>query len=519
MKDRKPAKRQAVIYARVSSEEQRREGYSLQEQIGKLREYAKRHGMPVVEEIVTAESAKKPGRKDFGRMVALVKANPGMALIVRDTDRSTRNIADYVVLDDLINKHGLEIHAVEENAVLNKNSSSDEMFMWGIRVLMARKYIQTMSEKVSGGMATKAELGYYPSRAPIGYLNASAGDRNIIVVDPIRGPLIAQAFALYATGTYSVKELAAKMMEEGLTTREGRRIYQSAFHKTLTNPVYTGSFSWNGKEYAGHHEALISTALYKRVQAVMAGRIHGNGYGAKNFAYRGLLTCGYCGCAITAEVKKGRYIYYHCTGRRGECARPYIREEAITRHFTEMLEMLVLPDPIKERLAELLRSSFDDQQEFQRQQVKGARKEEERQSTLLRQLYLDKLAGNLGDQTYHELRQMAESARLDAQKRLRDLEAAERSYFVEGLVMLELCQGAAFEFPEADEEDRRDLLGKLCSNSLIFEDRIETRFKKPFDLLYRRAKEFELCRMADREEESWNLSEIVAEFREAVLVA
>ena len=51
------------------------------------------------------------------------------------------------------------------------------------------------------------------------------------------------------------------------------------------------------------------------------------------FAFSGLLSCGKCGSAITAEIQKGKYIYYHCTGFKGKCGNSYIREEVLTDKF------------------------------------------------------------------------------------------------------------------------------------------------------------------------------------------
>jgi hypothetical protein len=46
-----------------------------------------------------------------------------------------------------------------------------------------------------------------------------------------------------------------------------------------------------------------------------------------------LIRCGWCDCALVAEIKKGRYIYYHCTGNRGKCPGPYARQELLEAHF------------------------------------------------------------------------------------------------------------------------------------------------------------------------------------------
>ena len=61
--------RQAVLYARVSSKDQEREGFSIPAQLKFLREYAQSHEFNVLREFVDVETAKTTGRKQFGEMV------------------------------------------------------------------------------------------------------------------------------------------------------------------------------------------------------------------------------------------------------------------------------------------------------------------------------------------------------------------------------------------------------------------------------------------------------------------
>ena len=103
----------AVLYARVSSKDQEREGYSIPAQLKLLREYAKSHGFEIVQEFIDVETAKTPGRKQFGEMVRFLEKNPTCRIVVVEkTDRLYRNFRDCVILEDL----EVEIHlpATEE---------------------------------------------------------------------------------------------------------------------------------------------------------------------------------------------------------------------------------------------------------------------------------------------------------------------------------------------------------------------------------------------------------------------
>ena len=96
-----PARKQAVIYARVSSKEQQKEGFSIPAQLKLLKEYAGAQGFAVAQEYVDVETAKQTGRTAFGEMVAYLKAHPAVrVLLVEKTDRLYRNLRDAVTLED-----------------------------------------------------------------------------------------------------------------------------------------------------------------------------------------------------------------------------------------------------------------------------------------------------------------------------------------------------------------------------------------------------------------------------------
>jgi hypothetical protein len=197
---------------------------------------------------------------------------------------------------------------VKENVILTHSSRSAEKFMHGIKVLMAKNYIDNLAEEASKGLREKAEQGMWPSYSPLGYHNVGLPDgRRGIEPDPERAPLIAQLFAWYATGNYSLKEVARKARQAGLQFRNsGVDVPTPTVHKILRNRTYTGDFSWKGRMYHGKYQPIVSKDLYEQVQGVLDNR------GAKSpkrrrhrFAFTGLVRCGHCGCSMTGELHKG----------------------------------------------------------------------------------------------------------------------------------------------------------------------------------------------------------------------
>ncbi len=153
--------------------------------------------------------------------------------MVEKTDRLYRNLRDYVTLDEL----DLEIRSVKENSVLSDDSRSTEKFMHGIKVLMAKNYVDNLSEETSKGMLEKAEQGTWPSWAPLGYLNSGENGKKTVVPDPRKAPIVRKMFEWYPAGDCSLAEVRTRAIEAGLTGRRGTAPSKSTVADTLNNPL------------------------------------------------------------------------------------------------------------------------------------------------------------------------------------------------------------------------------------------------------------------------------------------
>ena len=181
-----------------------------------------------------------------------------------------RNLKDWVTVDEL----DVEMHFPKEGVVLSRESRSSEKFMHGIKVLMAKNYIDNLSEEARKGMQEKAEQGIWPTKTPLGYRNVTGPDgKKIIATDPTSRRSSRKLFEWYARGEYSLKEAARKARDAGLVYRKsGAKVPVSTVHTILRNRLYTGWFEWNGKLIQGKHEALVPVELWERVQGVLDGR-------------------------------------------------------------------------------------------------------------------------------------------------------------------------------------------------------------------------------------------------------
>ena len=472
-----------VLYARVSSKEQEKEGFSIPAQLKLLRDYATTQGFTVAQEYVDVETAKQTGRTSFGAMVAHLRANPDTRVVlVEKTDRLYRNLKDWVTLEEL----NVEIHLVKEGAILSRESRSSEKFMHGIKVLMAKNYIDNLSEETRKGMTEKAQQGLWPSYAPIGYHNVVGMDgRKMIEPDPDMAPIIVRLFEWYATGGMSLKELARKARGEGFSFRKsGDPVPRSTIHTILRKRLYMGEVDWDGHIYPGVHEPLVSRELWERVQELLDGRHAKKHRRAKrDLAFSRLISCGHCGCAVVGEVKKSRYVYYHCTGYKQKCPEPYVREEVLERQFSEMLDRLSFDAEVLDWVREALTQSHEDERRAHDEAIERLQADSARLQRRLDAMYVDKLDGRIDTASFDRMATTWRSEQADCRRSIAQHEAANRSYMAEGIRLLELARNSRSLFEKQEAREKRRLLDFLVSNCSWRDGQLTAEFRQPFYLL------------------------------------
>ena len=475
------ASKPAVLYARVSSREQEREGYSIAAQQELLRSYARDNDFEILEEFVDVETAKRTGRVQFGRMLKFLKRRHAVkpVVLVEKTDRLYRNLKDWVSLDDT----GVDVHLVKEGIVISDDSRSSERFVHGIKVLMAKNYVDNLSEEVRKGMHQKAAEGHWPSSAPFGYVNRREAGRSYIVPDPERAILVRNLFELYDGGQWSVNRLAKYAQEQGFRGKRGGKIQASLIHQILRNPLYAGRFFWGGTLYEGRDPRLITLELFERVQE----RLDGTPYTRPRelqFAYSGLLTCGHCGAAITAELKKKKYVYYRCAQRCEATA--YVREERVREQFVEAMRPMRMAESVRETVKRTLRESRARIEDDVRARVAAAQERIERLGRLIDKAYEDKLEGRIEDHFFMQNRMKWEKQRTEAAREIERLTRASAKSMDVALLTLELANSAYDLMNGREAADQRELLEVVVSNSYLTGDTLEVEFRKPYSFLANR---------------------------------
>ncbi len=470
----------AVIYARVSSREQEKEGFSIPAQLKLLQEYADKNGLTVSTTFTEAETAKSSGREQFNKMLDFLKSTKEPhCILVEKTDRLYRNFKDYVRLEEL----DVEIHLVKEGEILSKDAKSHEKFIHGIKVLMAKNYIDNLSEEVKKGQKEKAEQGHFPSVAPYGYKNNL--ETHLIEVHPETSTLVKRAFELYASQEFSLVTLRNKLFQEGFRYSSSLlRIPATSLERMLKNPIYIGDFYWAGKYYKGKHQPIVTVEHFEKVQSILQNRYKGQTT-KREFQYTGLISCAVCGRAITAELKKNRYIYYHCSNKECSQRAKHVREEKLEQQFLALLKGIQIGKPDSEIVIKALKEHHAEEKVFHKESTSHVQAQLSKVQTKLDQIYEDKLEGIIPEELWRRKHQQYVE---EQQKLLKTLEEHKRgsvSYIEMGIQLIELAEKALVLYEHQNFTNRRRLLRFISSNYLLEGENLSPVWNPAFEYFYK----------------------------------
>jgi site-specific DNA recombinase len=312
------------LYCRKSSEDADRQVQSIDDQKKVMQEMAKNRGIEIIKIFEESQSAKSPGRQHFSEMMERIHMGEAQGILSWKLDRLARNPID-----------GGNVIWMLQTGILQKIITSDREYhphdnvlMMSVEFGMANQFILDLSKNVKRGMRAKYEKGIRPTRAPLGYMNDKI--EHTINSDPERFHLVRKMWDLMITGGYTPEKIAEIAYKKwGLTSRTTKRILgkpigRSMAYRIFRNPFYCGLIEVDGELREGIHEPMITKKEYDKVQKTL-GRKGNPRANKKEFPFTGLLKCGECGCAITAEDKskylKGEksvkfYTYYHCTKKK-----------------------------------------------------------------------------------------------------------------------------------------------------------------------------------------------------------
>lgn len=176
-------------------------------------------------------------------------------------------------------------------------------------------------------------------------------------------------------------------------------------------------------------------------------------------------------------------MYYHCTGYRGKCPKPYTREEVLEKKFTKLLKGISFSPDVLTWVAQALRESHQDQRKFREDAIATLQGEHRRFQNRIDAKYMDKLDGRIDNDSFDR---KAAEFRLEQCRVMRDIEThrnANQNSIEDGIRLLELARRAHLLFENQPPAEKRKLLDFVLSNCRWKGGKLEAEYRKPFDML------------------------------------
>ena len=368
----------ALIYCRVSSLKQVEEGHGLDSQETRCRDYAKRKGYDVIgvyhDKGVSGGMIDRPGMRQL--LSFLLKQNEGVAVIIDDLSRFSRDVMVHWQLRELMKRAG----GLLECPTMTFGDTSDDKLVENLLASVSQHQREKNGEQTRNRMQARCSAGYWVFHAPIGYKYEKTKEHGKLLVkhEPIASS-IKEALEGYASGRFETQAEVKRFLEAQPDYPKDKRgeVHQSRIMELLSRPIYAGFITherWDLHLIPGMHEPIISLETWHKNQ----NRVSGGTRPRKetvapirkdtrpDFPLRGFVTC--CGCdnPMTAAWSKGRsthYGYYFCQTKGCSEFRKNIRKADIEGEFETLLRQLQPSQPLIEVAYDVLKDVWEEKRQ------------------------------------------------------------------------------------------------------------------------------------------------------------
>lgn len=335
--------KQAVVYVRVSTDEQAKNSLSLKGQEDAAREYCERENIDVAKVFCDAgESAKTANRPQLIAALAYCKEHFSMTdyFVVWKMDRLARQAYDSAIIDAELKKYGIELRSVTEPITESPIGNLTKTMLAGF----AQFDNEVRAERSSAGAKRRLEEGGWTYVAPLGYKNQKDALRRPTLVTTDIAPVITKWLRTYLNTEVTLKSMNELAWKLGITRNGNRLSYQQTCNM-LRNPIYAGYIRSSAipQPVQGLHVPLITPEEHELIIRKLDNKAHAFTREVKeDWSLRGFLICGYCKRKLTGSSPRGRkkkYPLYHCVNCKAKDVggRVSVGRETAHEQFSHLL--------------------------------------------------------------------------------------------------------------------------------------------------------------------------------------
>lgn len=463
----------AIIYTRVSTDDQADYGFSLSNQKNVLETYCNGAKIEIIKHFREDYSAKDFNRPEFNKLTEFIKIYKGKIdfLLFTKWDRFSRNLEGSLRVIRDFKKKGIECVAIEQPYDL---SNPDHKLALSISLTLPEIENDKIALRTLEGMRRARIEGCWMGVAPIGYKNHRDVSSKSTLVFSDKAPLIKESFEIFAKGVYSIEEVRRRMFKKGL------KISKNQFHLMLQNVVYAGKISVSayGKEEGqiikGLHEGIVSEELFNKVQnLIKSNRKQPINKVVKRdeLPLRGFLTCPKCGGNLTGSGSKSRsgekHYYYHC--QKGCTVR--FRADLANDAFETYLSALEIDEPILKLYKAIMKDIYKRYEGDNEIEISKLRDEKKKLEDLKNSATDKFLANELEKGIYNNTISRYDRKTIEINSKIAEMNllfSGYSKYLNEGLPLL--CN-LSYYYKCVPIELKQKLIGSIFPEKLIFEEK------------------------------------------------
>jgi site-specific DNA recombinase len=342
-----------ALYCRVSTDEQAREGISLEEQQERLKAYCRAMGWDheVIVFVDDGYSAKSIERPRLTKLIDSVQKGTITKVMVTKLDRMSRRLLDLLKLIDLFQDHGVSFISISESFDTNTPSGRLTLQVLGAVAEFERERIR---ERVFENMLHAAGNGKWLTQSPYGY---SLEDKEL-VINEAEAKVVHDIYDMYLEKGMGFYTIAKHLNKEGISSKQNKEWSIRSIKLLLTNPVYKGTLVWNRmdsskkkrvvkdeEEWVVMEDCLpviIEPSIWERVQQRMSQKPIAPRAKSSPHLLGGMIKCGNCGSGMSigwSGSTNNRYRVYRCSANKnkGTCTSKQYRANEVEHWFKQGL--------------------------------------------------------------------------------------------------------------------------------------------------------------------------------------
>ena len=366
-----------IIYCRVSTKEQAKDGLSLITQERMCEEYASKNNLVIIKKFIEeGESATTLKRTKLKEMLDFVAKNKNLidTLIIYKIDRLSRQQLDYGSLKVLLAKYNVRIYSLTENL----EDSPTGRFFETMMAASAQMDNEIRGERARNGTMEALNQGRWVYAAPYGYVQTGGRGKANLIQNETEAKIVKKIFKYLAEGGHTIEEARVYAFSIGLKDSNGHKYSRSGFHRLVRRPIYKGFINIPNMDLymRGSFPAIIEPKVFDLVQDILDGKNHNPPVYRKmhpDFPLRGTILCPKCNKKMTANWSRKKYPYYKCT----YCKNVNFKQQEIHNAFKDYLSNVALSEALVELTKEAVKLNWEERNKSHKNELNNLRKRQE----------------------------------------------------------------------------------------------------------------------------------------------